>query len=37
MWPSMADTTPSIELQKPKKSLVSQSKLISVEEISRYQ
>ncbi len=33
MWPSMPDTTPSIDSQKPQEFVVSQSKLILVEEI----
>jgi hypothetical protein len=33
MWLGMLNITPSIEPQKPKKIVVSQSKLISVEEI----
>jgi hypothetical protein len=33
MWPRMFDTTPFIEPQKPQEFVVSQSKLISIEEI----
>jgi hypothetical protein len=33
MWPSMFNTTPSIEPKKPKKIVVSQSELISIKEI----
>jgi len=33
MWLGRPDTTPFIELQKSQKSIVSQNKLISVEEI----